>query len=263
MPTLRELQSEFLRCLFAPAGAPTPSAFRTDRRAPERGFAAYRNTAYANLRAALRGIYPVVERLVGEGFFARAADSYISESPSTSGDLNRYGASFPDFLARFAPARPLAYLADVAALEWVRHLVGDVAESEPATVHRLATIAPQDYGRLVCRLQPAARLLRSGFPVLEIWQKNQPQYTGEMTVSLGQGGDHLLIRRLGPGVRMERLTATDWELLHLLAQGTPLETVLDRLAGVDPGFDLAAALQRHIVAGVIVDILLPPANMQE
>lgn len=82
----------------------------------ERGFAAYRNNVYGNLRHTLRSVYPVVERLVGNDFFGFAASAYIDGQASCSGDLNQYGGEFPAFLLAFPPAQGLPYLADVAAL---------------------------------------------------------------------------------------------------------------------------------------------------
>src|SRR5262249_18523791 len=80
--------------------------------------AIYQRNLLSNLRAALGAAYPIVRRLVGDAFFNEAADRFARVHPSTSGDLHRYGESFPDFIAAYAPARSLEYLPDVARLEW-------------------------------------------------------------------------------------------------------------------------------------------------
>src|SRR5207253_290805 len=80
--------------------------------------AIYRSTIQANYRKALAATYPVVMRLTGAPFFHAAVDAYAVAMPSASGDLNVYGDRFGEFLAHYAPAANLPYLADVARLEW-------------------------------------------------------------------------------------------------------------------------------------------------
>ena len=78
----------------------------------------YRNNYRGNLHDALAGAYPVVEQLVGRDFFRRVTRKFIEQHPSISGNLHHYGAEMAGFVAAFEPAQGLAYLPDVAALEW-------------------------------------------------------------------------------------------------------------------------------------------------
>ncbi|MFA5826551.1 MAG: DNA-binding domain-containing protein, partial [Gallionellaceae bacterium] len=88
----------------------------------------YRNNYRGNLHDALAGAYPVVKQLVGDDFFRFMARKFIEQYPSHSANLHHYGTELPDFLATFAPAQELVYLADVAALEWAYHLAYFVAD---------------------------------------------------------------------------------------------------------------------------------------
>lgn len=263
MPSLRELQLEFMRYLFAHEDRRAPGFIRETDREPERGFAAYRNNVYGNLRHTLRSVYPVVERLVGNDFFGFAASAYIDGQASCSGDLNQYGGEFPAFLLAFPPAQGLPYLADVAALEWACHVTHDAAEISPRESRGLAATAAEDYGRLVVTMHPSVTLLRSRYPILAIWEKNQANYAGDPSVDLRQGGDNLLIRRTQGSIDIEALPAVEWTFLSLLAQGTCLQETFDRLPGSEDTFDLAATLRRHCDSGVLVDFTLPPPVLQE
>jgi hypothetical protein len=78
----------------------------------------YRNNVFGNYRNTLRQVYPVILALVGVPFFNRAADAYASRYPSRSGDLNDFGGELGEFLAQWPPSAQLAYLPDVAKLEW-------------------------------------------------------------------------------------------------------------------------------------------------
>ena len=89
--------------------------------APERHFQVYRNNIIESLTTALKAIYPVTERLVGEGFFRYTTASYIPAHRPVSGNLHDFGEKFFSFLASFPPASELTYLPDVARLEWAMH----------------------------------------------------------------------------------------------------------------------------------------------
>src|SRR5260370_39578206 len=87
---------------------------------PTRRFAVYRNNEVAGLVKALLNKFPVVEKIVGEEFFAAMARAFVVERPPRSPVLAIYGDGFATFIAAFDPARELAYLADVARLEAAR-----------------------------------------------------------------------------------------------------------------------------------------------
>lgn len=90
----------------------------------------YRANIRAGRLSALRAAYPVVEALVGSEFFEALARAHAQEQGSTNGDLNRFGQHFAMFLQGFEPVRrqsALAYLPDLARLEWAVHQ----AESAP------------------------------------------------------------------------------------------------------------------------------------
>jgi hypothetical protein len=183
MPALHELQTAFLETLLAedvPADAVHSLSIAEVHGS---GIDVHRHTLRANLQAALRTAYPVVERLVGEEFFAYAAQAFISRQPSQSSNLEDYGVGFADFLRDFAPAASLPYLRGVAMLE--------------AAIERIAR-APDD---------AATQLLQSPYPVLRIWQVNQPGWSGDDVVDLDAGPDDLRVYREQGEVLIESLGA--------------------------------------------------------
>ena len=56
----------------------------------------YRGNVVANAHKAIASAYPVVRKIVGEGFFEGLAREYLRPYPSTSGDLNAYGERLPE-----------------------------------------------------------------------------------------------------------------------------------------------------------------------
>ena len=252
MPSLPELQRAFAAAVYADDATVTAHV-RHDRFPAARHLQVYRNNVFESLVGALKAVYPAVERLVGAGFFAYAADGYIRRHPPASGNLHDFGDSFAGFLAGFEPARELAYLPDVARLEWAWHRAFHAADRTPLTIERLAAVAPEQYGQLRFRLHPSAQLIASDYPLLRIWEVNQPAYAGDVAVNLADGGVRLLVVRRELEVVVEPLSAGDDTLLRAFAAGQRFEEASTAALAAQPDYDLAAALRRHVARATLTD----------
>src|SRR5262249_38664414 len=118
MPALREVQAAVRRALLDGDDAEAAAMVSGAGIAPRARRSVYRHRVLTTLTAALKTSYPVVCRLVDERFFDYAADAFIRSRPPSAPCLFEYGGDFPDFLAAFEPCRRLAYLPDVARLDW-------------------------------------------------------------------------------------------------------------------------------------------------
>lgn len=214
--------------------------------------AIYRNNTRTNLRAALRSDFPVVERLVGAEFFAHAANAYIADNPSHSGNLGDYGGEFPEFLAAFPPAQPLVYLADVARIEraWVEVFLA--AEASSVDFSGLSAIPPGKLGTIRFGFHPAVRLLASPYPALTIWRVNQPDHEEAGRVDLDTGGEFILLRRCDDAVELILLGQAEYVWLVALYSGSRLDAAVEVAFSIAPDFDLPDALQRHVAAGTFI-----------
>ena len=252
---LRDLQRAMADSLIA--GDTQAARFiRGGKLGAARRLAVYRHNVLANLRGALKDIFPVVHRIVGDAFFLHAADRFIAVTPSRSGDLNQFGREWPAFLAAYPHAAELPYLADVARLEWAWHECFHAAEAAPLDLGRLATIEPDAHGSLVFRLHPAVRLLASRFPLLRIWQVNQDGFTGTLQIDWQAGGDALLVRREAPGgveVVIQALAPGAFRFLCELQARQALEPAAAAALEADGTFDLQELLRESVQCGVIVD----------
>jgi hypothetical protein len=257
MPSLRELQQQFADAVLAPEGTPPAFAIAGGAAGAER-VAIYRRTIDANYRNALGATYPVVQRLVGPGFFHAAVDAFARMRPSRSGDLNEYGDAFGDFLAEYAPAAGLPYLADVARVEWAIDEANRAPDSTAApdvALAALAAVPAEQLPALRLRVVASCRLIASGYPVLRIWQVNQADFRGDLRVALDAGPDHLRIRREPPGVALERIMHGEFAWLSALQRQAPLAAAIERAQQADATFDLESALHRFIGDGTIAGIL--------
>lgn len=253
MPSLRDLQMQLVANLLDPrAASVAPHIAETAIPAPERvGF--YRNNVMSNFRETLRAVHPVIERLVGTHFFDRTADAYLRAHPSASGDLNLFSEHFADFVEAWAPAGGLPYLADVARLEWCIEQSFHSADRATLTVQDLAAVPAECQEKLRFELHPSCHLLASTWPIQRIWQANQPGAPEDLAIDLADGGVFLLVRRHRHEVVIETLDRGGFSMLSLLAIGRPFDDAWRSAISVQPDFDLAAFLQKHVVAGVFAD----------
>jgi hypothetical protein len=256
MSALRELQFEFARSIFDEKHAERfAEHIRCKGLEGERRLRIYRNNIRANLMEALAAVYPVTERLLGEDYFRQTAGSYVREVRSTSGDIRRYGGSFPEFLAGLPGLESFPYLRDVARLEWAYHSVFHSEIKAPLDLAALREVACGDYPMLCFGLQPAARLMASNYPVLRIWQVNLEEWSGDQTVNLNEGGANLLILRTEDSITVEPLAACDYRMLDRLNRGELLADAVAAAVSIEPDFDPGRALGRFVSQGVLVDFI--------
>lgn len=255
MPSLRELQIRFAETLFS--DEPLGAGFLAWCAGPhaEAGVAAYRRGVRANLSGAVRASYPVVGRIVGDGFFEVAIRRYVAGHASTCGDLNAYGHDFGDFLAGFEPAAGLPYLPDVARMEWHVQEVYGLADAPAQDLSLLAEVGPERWGDLRFGLDPAHVVFASDWPLARLWHVNQPGYAGDFSVDF-DAAQTVLIHRRPVGTAVEALTQGEAALLTTLSAGAAFEAAVAR-AAADPGFVLPSALQRFIGNGLLRRAFLP------
>jgi hypothetical protein len=250
MQPLPELQAQLVRSLRDPA-APL-AGIRANGLSAARRLQVYRHNYESALVSALRAVYPVTERLVGEEFFTVAATQCLKQNPSHSGNIQDYGATFPAFLSGYAPAAGLPYLGDVAALEWLRLQAALAAPHTSMDIKALAQISAETLPGLHFHVQPAARILESRFPALNIWefcQRAEPE--GE--IDLGLGGQCVLVSRPALDVKMRLLSAGEYAFLQCIGQSETLEAACHAALDVEPEFDVeecfAALVREEILVG--------------
>jgi hypothetical protein len=258
MPALREVQAAFRRALLEDEAGDITALILEDGLAAEERLGVHRNNFLASLTAALRDTFPAVCRLVDERFFAYAAHDFIRHAPPSRAVLAEYGAGFAAFLADFPPCRALAYLGDVARLEWLMARAAAAASSRPLAASALAAIAPEDAPRLLLWLHPSFGFLASPFPVDRIWRVNRQDGADAPAIDLAAGGVRLEVSRPATDVLMRPLDAASFAFRQALAQGGTLEAAAALALEAAPDFDLARGLGDLFRDGAVVALELPP-----
>lgn len=258
MPALLELQAAFCRVIAGHDAAALADAVRGDGLDPAQRLQIYRNNTFITLTAALATTYPATCRLVGRRFFDFAASSYIAGSLPQRPCLFEYGGGFGDFLAGFPPASGLAWLPDVARLEWAVSATWNAPALAPLAFDAIAAAAQAAGAGLRLRLDPAVRYLACAWAVDAIWQANRTDADADVT---GPVDTHvrLEVRRHAEGVVVRRLDPASWSLRERLQRGEPIGVAAAAVLAQTPVFDLASALHDMAAEGLFVAVIAQPA----
>ncbi len=253
MRTLADVQAEFAAALRDPVAAVPAGVVGPDRQPAPRRFAVYRNNVIVGFVNALRSAFPVIERIVGEDFFAAMARAYALAAPPSSPVLMDYGVAFPDFIAAFAPATSLPYLPDVARIERAWREAYHAADAEPLTAEDFATVDADSVAGVGLALHPSLRLLRSRFPAQTIWTMNASD--GEVRpVDLAQAEDTMIVRP-DAEVEVRRVPPGGAAFVAALQRGARLGEAAAQAMADDARFDLVGNISGLIAAGAVVGIV--------
>jgi len=228
------------------------------------GFAVYRNTVMKGCVDALQANYPAVTRVVGEEWLRAAAAVFVGEHLPSRPSLVDYGVHFPDFLAGFAPAAELPYLADVARLDrfWTEAHVAADAQRLSATA--IAALDAQRLARSVLRPHPSARWQWfDAQPIFSIWLGNRDGAAPDALASIEWRGEGALLVRPDDTVDSLPLSAAECAFMDACGRDEPLADVAAATLAVDAHVDLSAVLARLLRAGAFAHIEIFDNNAQE
>lgn len=247
-------QQMLLRALRGDAGSAVLQGWLRNDTAAGRGLAAYRANAGAAAERALAAAFPTVRQLVGEESFAALARAHWHAAPPQEGDLARFGAALPDFIADSDSLAEEPYLADVARLDWAVHEAERAADA-PAAPQGLARLADGDPLRLALRLRPGTALVDSMHPVATIWLAHRSdaadRFDAVRAAFAAGGGEHALVLRRGWRAGVERLSEADAGFTRAVLDDVPLAAALHR-AGA--GFEFEPWLLRALRDGWLVGV---------
>jgi hypothetical protein len=253
----RELERDFAAALLGGPEDPVVAEIQGDGLDPAARLAIYRHHVSATLTEALEATYPVVVRLVDHRFFAYAADQFIRRHPPTGPCLFEYGEALADFLAALPASQHLAYLPDVARLEWALNSALHAEDAVALDLRWLAGLPPDEVGGVRLRLHPSVSLLESPWPIDRIWHANQPGADPDATVSVDQGGARLEVYRFEDGVVFRTIAADAYAFRSALAFDLDLQSAVGAARRADPSFNLTDALRELLDDGLIVDAVSP------
>lgn len=263
MAELSDVQRDFADALRDVGRAVPVAIAQQNGHVSNKRFSVYRNNVYVSLVEALRAQFPVIERLVSYDFFRSMARIYVEQNLPRSPLLFQYGRSFPDFLETFEKVEDLAYLADVARIEFARTQSYHAADASSLSAQELAKIPAERFGGAILELHPSLRLIGSIYPIFSIWRANAGGGTaivaGEEdipSINLDQGGEDVMVLRPELQVEISFLPNGGFHFLSALKNGETIAAAAETIFEGCEAFDLGALLQDLILTGAFTGYVL-------
>ncbi len=227
MPTLDDLQNQFVKGLYSQSDAIMQYIPATNKLAAKQRLQIYQSSIFGIKQKSLQEIYSVCNKLVGDDFFIAMINKYIDLTRSNSPDLAGYGWSLPDFIADFPPAACLPYLSDVARLEWAWHKLFNAPATHKLDFNQLAETYTSYGENIVFHLSSESSLITSPYPIHKIWEMNQDDYMGDDTMTLTEHQFfYLFIWRNELQMHMDVIDAKTFQVLNaIMAEKTVGEIV--------------------------------------
>jgi hypothetical protein len=206
----------------------------------------YREQFWLRHVDSLREDFPTLLHLLGNEAFADLARAYVLAHPPASFTLRDLGVELAAFVAKTAPWKDDAVLAEAARLEWAFIEAFDAPDALPLDPSTLANASEDAWGNARIRFQPAMQRLSLAYPVHELRAKAR---AGESFDRPAAGRVHVVVYRAGLGhegstadkgtLQYIEVEPTAFELLEALGRGEPLAAACEGVAegaGVDgPG----------------------------
>jgi hypothetical protein len=176
-PALAAVQTALLSRITGQAlGGPafeTGSLIRGDARASaEERLAVYSFMYGSRLVEALESQFPRLACLVGADAFADLTADYVADRPSRHPSLRELGRALPSWLAARRPDAP--GLAALAALEWARADVYDLADEPALALDAARAFPPERFGELPLKLIAAHRFVEVDRRTEALWDALAP-----------------------------------------------------------------------------------------
>lgn len=260
----RGLVQDFAAALLDPKCATPPGLLAWNGSDPAARLAVHRNNVVSSLVDAMGETFPVVRQLVGEEFFRAMAGIFVREMPPRTRVLAHYGGAFPSFIASFAPARALTYLADVARLEFARVMAYHAADAEPVAdeIVTFALASGERMGELRMALHPSVHTLSSPNGVVSLWAAHQRDEDGEIGTVDVDMPESALILRAGLDVLVLPVPPATVDFVEAIRAGLNLgdaaSQAASRAAEMGSDFDLTAILTPLLAHGALISLHLPP-----
>ncbi len=252
---LTTLQSSLLDAFFSTGEGSdfTDCLSPTHALSAVRQMAIYRNNIRGAHIEALRQIYPVIKKIVGENYFQQMASAYFARQASSCSDLNRYGEAFPSFIdvliQQQTDLQDFKYLADLAVLEWCRHNAYFAEDDSFFDYQTLASLIQKPLcSDIIFYCSYSLHFIRSPYPLDAIYTANT-QTIGTHDVPALEAPAGFIVYRKEHRICVQRLTTDLFDVLFDINGGMALSNLFARHS--NDHVELDKCISRFIDDGII------------
>jgi len=215
----------------------------------------YNQNVYGGIHDYLKSVFPATNGVVGDDFFKQLIHEFIQTNPPEKGNMHDYGEQLISFIEKHDALKELPYLTDLVRYEWAQHK----AFYADITIDLCVSFAHMEQERILTTdffLNSSVTILRTGFPVSEIYKQSHPDYTGEVNVSLDMGGEYLLIAQKVEKnrgfVEVEQVSEVLFELLEKMSTPITISHVIDKLSEHYEHSDISQALAYVLSSNLLI-----------
>ncbi len=200
----------------------------------------YRQTSCTAHVNALAQRYSCCEKILGEKYFKQLAKQYFYKYPATSQNLNLYGQFFPEFLqecvTKYAELKDYPYFPDLARFEQAYELTYHAKDDATFDFSALANLDAQSHQNLCFKLSESLYILRSNYPIYEIWLTNQNKNRQQKIPAIDKS-QYLCIYREEFKPIVEKIEPACWWILKNIQDRISLSQF--EILAVDEGIDFS------------------------
>ncbi|MDU9004804.1 DNA-binding domain-containing protein [Sedimentitalea todarodis] len=243
-------QALFREALLEPARSPPAGLSDGAGRPAGARFDVYRNNVVVSLIDALHTGFPVLSKLLGKENMDGLAGMFVRAHPPTSPVMMFYGEALPDFITTLPQLSHLGYLPDVARLELELRYAYHAADGIPISPDALAVLAPESLLGAQVALAPAVRVMRSAWPIHDIWRFN----TQADAPKPMPGAQDVLITRADFDPTPHVLPAGGAAWIEALGQGQSIGAALETAVHEATEFDMTTPLTLLLAGNAILSL---------
>jgi hypothetical protein len=247
---LEELQKQFANQIYNPKNNKIFSEIKTSKIAIADRLEVYRNNVFGGFDSVLEIMYPATKQLVGADYFQNLCSKYHQQYPSTSGNLDEYGKYFSKLIGDLKNQHNLAYLRDLAALEWRYHLAYFIKDVEAFDLEKFQKLKQKDLFKVKFKLHPSCHLISSRYPIYSIWEFSNKKNNKKLNLE-NLNHQFILIERANWQVNIHNLSEPEFLFLKQLKNQKNIYQVYQDLGQKHQNIDIGSLINKYISNGVL------------
>lgn len=190
----------------------------------------YSSGYHTRIIEAIENDYPATLRIMGAGPFGSLVHRYLDKHPPRAFDLRYAGELLSSFLRHDPVVTELPFLPDLAWLEWLLAEAFVAGDAVPLLWSDLQAMDPEAVSELRLALNPGTFVIRSSWPLLDIWRLKDNN-EGQISLDVVGRPSVVLVFRSGLKALCRNIEELDARIVEAAEAGASLEEIQAALAG--------------------------------